>query len=107
MERNVRTDFAGRVALLTGAGGGIGRSLLRRLAALGYSLALVGRSEEKLREAAADAGCADRALLLSGDLTDPEFLQGIVGRVLDFYGRLDLLVNNAGICFVKPLEETS
>ena len=105
--KNARTDFSGRVALLTGAGGGIGRALLRRLAALGFSLALVGRSEDKLREAAADAGCAGRALLLSGDLTDPEFLQGVVRRVLAFYGRLDLLVNNAGICFVKPLEETS
>ena len=101
------SDFAGRVALLTGAGGGIGRALARRLAGLGYSLALVGRNAEKLRAAAADAGCADGALLIPGDLTDPAFLQGVVGRVLDRFGRLDLLVNNAGICFVKPLEETS
>ena len=100
-------DFAGKVALLTGAGGGIGRALARRLASLGYSLALVGRSEEKLRAASADAGCADGALLIPGDLTDPAFLQGVVGRVLDRFGRLDVLVNNAGICFVKPLEETS
>ena len=101
------SDFTGRVALLTGAGGGIGRALARRLASMGYALALVGRSEEKLRAAAADAGCADEALLIPGDLTDPAFLQGVVGCVLDRFGRLDLLVNNAGICFVKPLEETS
>ena len=107
MDAHLRTDFTGRVALLTGAGGGIGRVLARRLAALGFSLALIGRSEERLREAAQYANCAGRALLIPGDLTDPAFLQGAVGRVLDSFGRLDLLVNNAGICFVKPLEETS
>ena len=97
---------AGRVALLTGAGGGIGRALVQRLSSLGFSLALVGRSEDKLRAAAAEAGCAD-ALLLPGDLTDAAFLQGVVRRAVEFFGRLDLLVNNAGICFVKPLEDTS
>ena len=102
-----RSDFAGKVALLTGAGGGIGRVLARRLGALGFSLALVGRDMGKLRAAAEDAGCGERALLIPGDLTDPAFLQGIVGRVTDCFGGLDVLVNNAGICFVKPLEETS
>ena len=102
-----RSDFAGKVALLTGAGGGIGRVLARRLGALGFSLALVGRDMGKLRAAAEDAGCGERALLSPGDLTDPAFLQGIVGRVTDCFGGLDVLVNNAGICFVKPLEETS
>ena len=107
MDAGKRPDFSGKVALLTGAGGGIGRALMRRLAALGFSLALVGRSADRLREAAADADCEARALLIPGDLTDSEFLQSVVGRVLDAYGRLDLLVNNAGICFFKPLEETS
>ena len=98
--------LAGRVALLTGAGGGIGRVLARRLASLGFSLALAGRSEDKLHAAAEASGCGD-ALLIPGDLTDPAFLQSVVGRVTDHFGRLDALVNNAGICFVKPLEETS
>ena len=101
-----RATFEGRVALLTGAGGGIGRVLAHRLASLGFSLALVGRNEDKLRATAGETGCAG-ALLISGDLTDPEFLQSVVRRVLDHFGRLDVLVNNAGICFVKPLEETS
>ena len=96
-----------RVALLTGAGGGIGRVLAKRLASLGYALALVGRSEEKLRAAAKGAGCGEAALLLPGDLTDPAFLQGVVDRVVERFGRLDVLVNNAGIVFVKPLEEVS
>ena len=102
-----RANDNGRVALLTGAGGGIGRALTLRLSAMGYALALVGRSEEKLRAVAEEANCAQSPLLLPGDLTDPAFLQGVVGRVVERFGRLDVLVNNAGICFVKPLEETS
>ncbi len=101
-----RTDFSGRVALLTGAGGGIGRSLARMLGGLGFELALVGRSEEKLRAAAEYAGRAQRALLLPGDLMERGFLEGVVDRVLERFGRLDALINNAGICFSKPLEET-
>ena len=103
----VRTDFAGRVALVTGAGAGIGREIALRLGALGYSLALLGRNEDKLRAAAEQAGCGDGALLIAGDLLDPAFLQGVIGRVVKHFGRIDVLVNNAGVCNVKPLEETS
>ncbi len=101
-----REKFQGRVALLTGAGGGIGRALCARLSQLGFDVVLVGRSMDKLRAAAAHAGCEDRALFLAGDLADPLFLQGIVDKVLKKKGRLDVLVNNAGICFVKDMEHT-
>lgn len=98
-------SFQGKVALVTGAGGGIGRALTMRLAKLGFRLALLGRSEDKLRAAALAAGQED-ALLLTGDLMDPEFVQGAVPQVLEKLGKLDVLVNNAGICFVKCMEET-
>lgn len=101
------TDFSGRVALLTGAGGGIGRALARMLCGLGFTLALVGRSEDKLRAAVEEIGCAERALVLAGDLTERGFLESVVHRTLERFGRLDVLLNNAGICFAKPLEETS
>ena len=99
-------DFHGKVALITGAGGGIGRALTLRLSKLGFRLALLGRSMDKLRAVAEAAGQAEGALLLSGDLADPVFVQGVIDRVVTYFGRLDVLVNNAGICFVKNMEET-
>ncbi len=99
-------NFDGKVALVTGAGGGIGRALSMRLSKLGFQLAMVGRSEEKLRAIAEAAGQADRALLLPGDLMDPAFVQSVVPQVVENLGKLDVLVNNAGICFVKNMEET-
>ena len=76
----MKTDMTGRVALITGAGGGIGRALTKRFHEMGMRLALVGRSEDKLIAAAEDAGCHD-ALILSGDLTDPEFLTGVADKI--------------------------
>ena len=99
-------DFHGQVALITGAGGGIGRALTQRLSAMGFRLALLGRSLDKLRAAAEAAGQREGALLMTGDLTDPVFVQGVIGRVVENFGRLDVLVNNAGICFVKDMEKT-
>ena len=99
-------DFEGRVALITGAGGGIGRALTLRLSRLGFQLALLGRSMDKLRAVAEAAGQAEGALLLSGDLADPVLVQGVIDRVVTYLGRWAVLVNNAGICFVKNMEET-
>ena len=99
-------DFHGKVALITGAGGGIGRALTQRLSAMGFRMALLGRSLDKLRAAAEAAGQREGALLMTGDLTDPAFLQGVIGRVVKNFGGLDVLVNNAGICFVKDMEKT-
>lgn len=101
----MKKEFHGKVALLTGAGGGIGIVLAKRLAEMGFTLALVGRNAEKLR-AAAEYAHAD-ALILAGDLTDPAFLQSVVASVVAKLGRLDVLVNNAGVVFVKNLEHTS
>lgn len=101
----MKKNFQGRVALLTGAGGGIGRVLAQRLAQMGYTLALVGRNAEKLRAAAEYAGTD--ALIIAGDLMDPAFLQSVVTEVVSKLGRLDVLVNNAGVVFVKNLENTA
>ena len=75
-------NFEGRVALITGAGGGIGRALTLRMADLGFRLALLGRSLDKLRAVAEEAGQIEGALLIPGDLADPVFVQGVIGRVV-------------------------
>jgi meso-butanediol dehydrogenase/(S,S)-butanediol dehydrogenase/diacetyl reductase len=94
-----------RAALVTGAGSGIGRATALRLAADGLSVALVGRREHALKETAAAAGGADRAVALPCDVTDPAAVRATVTRVLDTFGRIDVVVNNAGISATAPFAE--
>jgi NAD(P)-dependent dehydrogenase (short-subunit alcohol dehydrogenase family) len=82
---------APRVALVTGAGSGIGRAVARALAADGWTLALMGRREAPLRETLPDA------LLLAADVADEAQVDAAFARLRERFGRLDLLFNNAGI----------
>jgi NAD(P)-dependent dehydrogenase (short-subunit alcohol dehydrogenase family) len=90
------------VAIVTGAGSGIGREVTRALLADGYRVALAGRREQTLREtlegsrAQADSR-RGRALVIPADVTDPAAVRGLFARVAEEWGRLDLLFNNAGV----------
>jgi NAD(P)-dependent dehydrogenase (short-subunit alcohol dehydrogenase family) len=86
-----------RVALVTGAGTGIGKSAALALLKGGYCVALVGRRKDKLEETAAESGAKDRALVLAGDITLPEVVKDIFAQVKNKWGRLDVLFNNAGM----------
>lgn len=91
-------DFAGRVALVTGAGSGIGSAVARALAAHGaHTVVHCNRSLEGAKEARAaieaDGGSAS---ILAADLTDARETDGLVDQVLAEHGRIDVLVNNAG-----------
>jgi NAD(P)-dependent dehydrogenase (short-subunit alcohol dehydrogenase family) len=86
-----------RVALVTGAGTGIGKSAALALLKDGYHVALVGRRKELLDKAAADSGAGDRAMVLAADITKPEVVKDIFGKVKSSWGRLDVLFNNAGM----------
>lgn len=83
------------VAVVTGAGSGLGRHIAVALAGDGYRVALVGRRAEALRETAADIA-ADRALVLPADVTDPVAVAATFDTVHRDWGRVDVLVNNAG-----------
>ena len=88
----------GRVAVITGAGSGIGGAVATRLLCDGWRVALAGRREEALAEtAAAGAQSPGEALVAPTDVTDPAGVQALFAGVLDRWGRVDLLFNNAGV----------
>ena len=91
-----------RVAVVTGAGSGLGREVTRALLGAGYRVALAGRREEALRETLASAdGDPDRALVVPTDVADREAVAALFARVRDELGRVDVLFNNAGL-FGRP-----
>jgi NAD(P)-dependent dehydrogenase (short-subunit alcohol dehydrogenase family) len=90
----VDLDLAGKVALVTGASRGIGRAIAEALSAEGMSVALVARSANLLAEVA--AGLPTPSLVHAADLRDPAAPASAVVAALARFGRLDLLVNNAG-----------
>ena len=84
-----------KVALVTGAGSGIGRHSALALAAAGYAVVLVGRRPDALAETAGMAGSA-QILAVPTDVGDPESVNALFAQVKDRFGRLDVLFNNAG-----------
>src|SRR5687767_13653631 len=86
-----------RIALLTGAGSGIGKSAALALLKGGYCVGLVGRRKELLEKTAAESGAGDRALVLNADITRPEEVKRIFSEIKKRWGRLDVLFNNAGM----------
>jgi short-subunit dehydrogenase len=91
------TDFRDRVALVTGASSGIGAQLARDLATRGARVALVARRQERLRALASDLGGDDRVLVAACDVADRAGVQATAAHVLERWGRVDLLVNSAGV----------
>jgi NAD(P)-dependent dehydrogenase (short-subunit alcohol dehydrogenase family) len=87
-----------RIALVTGAGSGIGKAVALALLNEGFAVVLAGRTADRLERTAAEANVAkDRALAIPADVGDPESVRQLFARAKDVYGRLDLLFNNAGI----------
>ncbi|MBT4980725.1 MAG: SDR family oxidoreductase [Gemmatimonadetes bacterium] len=84
-----------KVALVTGAGSGIGRHSALALAEAGYAVVLVGRRQDALEETAQLAGAAS-TLAVPTDVGDPESVNALFAQVEEDYGRLDVLFNNAG-----------
>jgi len=84
-----------KIALVTGAGTGIGRASACALARAGFTVVLVGRRREPLEHARAEAG--DDALALTCDVRDPDSVSALFADVDSRFGRLDLLFNNAGV----------
>ena len=95
-----------KVAIVTGAGTGIGKAVSTALLKEGYRVALAGRRKEPLDKAVAEAGAGGRALAVPTDVSDPQSVRTLFAKTKEVFGRLDLLFNNAGVGAPGvPLEE--
>jgi NAD(P)-dependent dehydrogenase (short-subunit alcohol dehydrogenase family) len=95
------------VAIITGAGRGIGRATAVELAGLGYRLSLASRNVEAIAETAKLVGPRTAPLTCRTDVTDPMQVESLVRQTLDRFGRIDAVVNNAGLAPVLSIAEMS
>jgi NADP-dependent 3-hydroxy acid dehydrogenase YdfG len=101
------SSLAGTVALVTGASSGIGEATALALAEAGARVAIVARREERLRDLAtriAAASAEEEPIVVVADLSNGEEAQRAVERVAEEAGRVDVLVNNAGVMLLGPIE---
>jgi meso-butanediol dehydrogenase/(S,S)-butanediol dehydrogenase/diacetyl reductase len=94
-----------KVAIITGAGSGIGLETAKLLHAAGHAIVGVGRDKAKLAKLEQELG-GTRVVTVSVDVTAKEAPQTIVKAALDSFGRIDFLINNAGVGSPKPIDET-
>jgi len=101
----MQNPLEGAVALVTGASSGIGAATARALAAEGAKVAVVARRLERLERLAAEIGGGGHtALAIRADITEPAQAVEAVGRTADELGGIDVLVNNAGVMLLGPIE---
>jgi NAD(P)-dependent dehydrogenase (short-subunit alcohol dehydrogenase family) len=97
--------FEGKVVLVTGAAGGIGVAVARRFASEGAKLVLVDLKPDALAKARAALDAKAQVLQLVCDVSSEAAVEAGVRQVLDHFGQLDVVVNNAGLMSFKPLEQ--
>jgi len=96
--RRIQVDLTGQTALVTGASRGIGKAIALGLGKAGAKVACIARNEEKLRETAdAINSAGSTAVVYACDVTDSAAVQKVIDAVVEDWGRLDIVVNNAGI----------
>ena len=100
--------LTGKVALITGGSDGLGKAIAEVLAAEGAQVVIVARRREPLDQVAASIRAAGGSVLaLTGDVTVPADIEGFVGEAAKHFGRLDIIVNNAGTSNAQPFEQVS
>lgn len=108
MAMSVKTlfDLKGRVAIITGGSIGLGRQMAEGLAEMGADLVLCARKKERCEEAAVELRkLGGKVLALGCDVKDPAQVQAVVDAALKEFGRIDILINNAGTSWGAPVEE--
>jgi NAD(P)-dependent dehydrogenase (short-subunit alcohol dehydrogenase family) len=95
-----------KVAIVTGAGSGIGKAVALALLKEGYRVALAGRRKDRLEAAVNESGAGSRALAIPADVGNPEAVRVLFSKTKEAFGRLDLLFNNAGaLTPATPIED--
>jgi NAD(P)-dependent dehydrogenase (short-subunit alcohol dehydrogenase family) len=98
--------FKGKTAIVTGGSKGLGRTIAGRLAAEGAEVLIGGRDEDDLKRAVAELEAdGGKAWSLAGDVADPVVCEGLVAAALERWGRVDVLINNAGVFDEAPFLE--
>ena len=96
-----------KVAVVTGAARGIGLAIARKFLGMGHSVALLDIDSDELAKAMDSLNAPERALAITCDVALPEQVASAMARVVERFGRLDALVNNAGVAVFKPILETT
>lgn len=104
------SGLKGKVAIVTGAGGGVGKSITKRLASEGCKVVLVGRNRDRLMKSANEAGDKKNLLPVIADITKESEVLSAIEQTLSSFDRIDILVNNAGtindpLCFHDTNED--
>jgi NADP-dependent 3-hydroxy acid dehydrogenase YdfG len=101
----VSNNIAGKVVVITGASSGLGEASARLLSAEGASVVLGARREDRIRSLASElTGRGGKAIATTTDVTDCEQVKGLVDAAVQTYGRIDVMINNAGLMPQSPLE---
>ena len=96
-------DVKGKVAIVTGASGGIGLATAKLLSSKGAKLALVARSKDKLEKL---AGELPNSIAIAADVSRVEEVKSMVKQAMEHFGQVDILINNAGRGYDVPVEKT-
>src|SRR5437867_6965836 len=98
----------GNVAIVTGGGRGIGKATALLLAETGCDIVITARTKKELEETAEEIEKKGReVLVVQGDIRDKNVVRNVVKKALEKFGRVDILINNAGVAYYKPLTQMS
>lgn len=104
--KSKQDNIASKVIVITGASSGLGEAAARHLAALGATVALGARRKERIEALAKDiARAGGKALAIATDVVDRKQVQRLVDAAVEKYGRIDVILNNAGLMPLSPLEK--
>lgn len=94
-----------RVAIVTGAGSGVGACVAKQLVEQGWRVVLAARTKEQLDRCAEESGNPSACLVVPTDHTDPAQCEALIEKTMDAFGRIDALINNAGMASLVPIQD--